>query len=220
MKPAVIHELFARLRQALPEPRTELQYVNAYTLLVAVVLSAQATDVSVNKAMAPVFTKIKTPQAMLKLGEDKLREAIKTIGFHNTKARNVIKLSQMLVDDYNGAVPDTRNGLEGLPGVGRKTANVVMNNIYGAPMLGIDTHVFRVANRTGLARAPNVTVMEDKLMKVVPAEFMRHAHNWLLLHGRYVCKARVPECPRCILKDICEYRPKTIEVHGKYVVPT
>jgi endonuclease-3 len=204
-----VFEFFRRLAEANPAPETELAYVNDYTLLVAVVLSAQATDVGVNKATRMLFDQVTTPQQMLDLGEDGLKAHIKTIGLFNAKAKNVIALSDALVTRHGGAVPNTREALEALPGVGRKTANVVMNVAFGAETIAVDTHIFRVGNRTGMARGKTVRAVEDRLEKVTPAPFRRHAHHWLILHGRYICKARRPECWRCPVADLCAYRPKT-----------
>jgi endonuclease-3 len=204
-----VFEFFRRLAEANPSPTTELDYSNPYTLLVAVVLSAQATDASVNIATKPLFQHVKTPQQMVDFGEERLREAIKTIGLFNTKAKNVIALSQALIDRFAGAVPRTREELESLPGVGRKTANVVLNTAFGEETFAVDTHVFRVCNRTGLARGKTVEEVEAKLDKIVPQPFRRDAHHWLILHGRYTCKARLPECWRCPVIDLCRYRPKT-----------
>ena len=209
MKPAAVAEFYSRLRALNPNPETELKYVNTYTLLVAVVLSAQATDVGVNKATGPLFAKIDTPEKMIALGEQGLRNYIKTIGLFNAKAKNVIALSKLLVEQHGAQVPASRDELEKLPGVGRKTANVVMNVAFGEPTIAVDTHIFRVGNRTGLAPGKNPLQVEEKLEKVTPAEFKRHAHHWLILHGRYVCKARVPECWRCAVADLCPYTPKT-----------
>ena len=204
-----IFEFFRRLAEESPAPATELEYKNPYTLLVAVVLSAQATDVSVNIATRPLFAKVQTPEQMVALGEDKLREAIKTIGLFNTKARNVIALSEALLRDHQGKVPRTREELEMLPGVGRKTANVVLNTAFGEETFAVDTHIFRVGNRTGLAPGKNPLEVELKLEKRVPQPFRRDAHHWLILHGRYICKARKPECWRCPVIDLCRYKPKT-----------
>jgi len=209
MKKADIFEFYRRLAESDPAPETELHYVNPYTLLVAVALSAQATDIGVNKATGPLFVKVTTPQQMLDLGEAGLKEHIKTIGLFNTKAKNVIALSQILVDRHGGEVPRTREALEQLPGVGRKTANVVMNVAFGAETIAVDTHIFRVSNRTGLAPGKNVLQVELKLEKVTPQPFRSHAHHWLILHGRYICKARKPECWRCPVIDLCAYKPKT-----------
>lgn len=209
MKKADVDEFFYRLATADPEPTTELQYVNDYTLLVAVVLSAQATDIGVNKATRALFETVRTPQAMLELDEEGLKQHIKTIGLFNAKAKNVIALSRILVDEYGGEVPQSRDLLETLPGVGRKTANVVMNVAFGEETIAVDTHIFRVANRTGLARGKTPRAVEDRLEKVTPPPYRRHAHHWLILHGRYVCKARRPECWRCIVSTICAFKPKT-----------
>ena len=209
MKSADIFEFYRRLAEANPAPETELEYANPYTLLVAVALSAQATDVSVNKATRPLFRTVTTPQAMVDLGEVSLREAIKTIGLFNTKAKNVIAAARILVDEHGGEIPDNRAALEKLPGVGRKTANVVLNTAFGQPTIAVDTHIFRVANRTGLAKGKNVLAVELKLEKVTPKPFLVGAHHWLILHGRYVCKARRPECWRCPVADLCAFKPKT-----------
>ncbi len=209
MKPAEVAEIYHRLEERIPEPETELEYSNPYTLLVAVVLSAQATDAGVNLATRTLFRQVETPQQMLELGEERLREAIRTIGLFNTKARNVILLSRLLVEQFDGQVPADRDLLMALPGVGRKTANVVMNTAFGAETFAVDTHIFRVSNRTGLAPGKNPLEVELKLDKVTPPPFRRHAHHWLILHGRYVCKARRPECWRCVVRDLCRYKPKT-----------
>ncbi|HPU15315.1 MAG TPA: endonuclease III [Polymorphobacter sp.] len=213
MTPQQIETMFARLAAADPAPETELAYVNAYTLLVAVVLSAQATDVGVNKATARLFETVRTPQAMLELGEEGLRRHIRTIGLFNTKAKNVIALSAALVANHGGEVPNDREALEALPGVGRKTANVVLNVAFGAETCAVDTHIFRVANRTGLAPGKNVRIVEDGLMAVIPSAYRRHAHHWLILHGRYVCKARKPECWRCPIADLCDFAGKSACPH-------
>ena len=205
-----VFEFFRRLAEANPSPTTELDFSNPYTLLVAVVLSAQATDASVNAAMGPVFADVTTPQRMLELGEDRLRDAIKTIGLFNTKSKNVIALSHALIDRFGGEVPRNREDLESLPGVGRKTANVVLNTAWGEETFAVDTHVFRVCNRTGLAPGKTVDDVEAKLDKIVPQPFRRDAHHWLILHGRYTCKARLPECWRCPVIDLCRYKPKTL----------
>jgi endonuclease III len=210
MKREQVFEFFRRLAEANPSPTTELEYSNPYTLLVAVVLSAQATDASVNIATRPLFERIKTPQQMVKLGEEQLRDAIKSIGLFNTKAKNVIALSQALIDHYSSEVPQTREELERLPGVGRKTANVVLNTAFGQETFAVDTHVFRVCNRTGLAPGKTPEEVEARLESVVPQPFRRDAHHWLILHGRYVCKARLPECWRCPVIDLCRYEPKTL----------
>ncbi|KTW16566.1 endonuclease III [Sphingomonas sanguinis] len=209
MKKADVVEFYHRLAEANPHPETELEYRNPYTLVVAVALSAQATDIGVNKATRALFAEVDTPQKMLDLGEEGLKAHIKTIGLFNTKAKNVIALSQMLVDDYGGEVPQARADLERLPGVGRKTANVVLNTAFGHETFAVDTHIFRVCNRTGLAKGKTVLAVELKLDKATPAPFRVHAHHWLILHGRYICKARRPECWRCPVEDLCAYRPKT-----------
>ena len=209
MKKAEAFEFYRRLAEADPSPETELEYVNAYTLLVAVALSAQATDVGVNKATRALFAKVTTPQAMLDLGEEALRDHIKTIGLFNTKAKNVIAAARILVDEHGGEVPRERAMLETLPGVGRKTANVVLNVAFGEPTIAVDTHIFRVGNRTGLARGKTPLEVELKLEKVTPGPFLSHAHHWLILHGRYICKARTPECWRCPVIDLCAYKPNT-----------
>ena len=209
MKRDEVFEFFRRLAEANPSPTTELESGNPYQLLVAVVLSAQATDASVNIATRPLFARIHTPQQMVDLGEEALRDAIKTIGLFNTKAKNVIALSQALIDQYGSEVPRTREELQALPGVGRKTANVVLNTAFGEETFAVDTHVFRVSNRTGLAPGKTVDEVEAKLEKIVPQPFRRDAHHWLILHGRYTCKARLPECWRCPVIDLCRYKPKT-----------
>ena len=209
MKPAAIEDFFRRLSAANPEPKSELEYINPYTLLVAVVLSAQATDVGVNKATGPLFQVVSTPQQMIVLGEERLRDFIKTIGLFNTKAKNVIKLSEILVKDFGVEVPRDREALETLPGVGRKTANVVLNVAFGEETMAVDTHIFRVGNRTGMAPGKTPDAVEQKLLKVVPKPYRRHAHHWLILHGRYVCKARKPDCPVCPVNDLCGFKEKT-----------
>jgi endonuclease-3 len=209
MKRADVFEFFRRLAEANPHPETELESGNTYQLLVAVVLSAQATDAGVNKATRRLFAEVKTPAQMLALGEEGLREHIKTIGLFNAKAKNVIALSQALVDQHGGEVPADREALEQLAGVGRKTANVVMNVAFGAETFAVDTHIFRVGNRTGLAKGKTPLAVELKLEKVVPQPFRLHAHHWLILHGRYICKARKPECWRCPVAELCAFRPKT-----------
>ena len=206
-----VFEFFRRLAEANPSPTTELESGNPYQLLVAVVLSAQATDASVNIACRPLFEHIRTPQQMVDFGEDRLREAIKTIGLFNTKAKNVIALSRALIAQHGGEIPRTREELQTLPGVGRKTANVVLNTAFGEETFAVDTHVFRVCNRTGLAPGKTVDEVEAKLEKIVPQPFRRDAHHWLILHGRYTCKARLPECWRCPVNHICEYRNKVLE---------
>ena len=209
MNKADVVEFFSRLAADNPHPETELESGNPYQLLVAVVLSAQATDVGVNKATRRLFQEVHTPAQMVALGEEKLKEHIKTIGLFNTKAKNVIALSAQLIADHKGEVPDDRDELEKLPGVGRKTANVVMNVAFGAETFAVDTHIFRVGNRTGLARGKTPLAVELKLEKAVPQPFRLHAHHWLILHGRYVCKARTPECWRCVVADLCAFKPKT-----------
>lgn len=210
LKKPQIEEFFARLQKANPNPRGELQYINPYTLLVAVVLSAQATDASVNKATEPLFKIADTPEKMLKLGEAKLKGFIKTIGLFNTKAKNVIKLSEILIKEHGSTVPGDRAVLQTLPGVGRKTANVVLNIAFGQPTMAVDTHIFRVGNRTGLAPGKDPLAVELQLEKRVPGPYRLHAHHWLILHGRYVCKARKPDCPVCVVNDICQYKAKTV----------
>ncbi len=215
MKRPEIFEFYRRLAEANPAPRPELEYSNPYTLLVAVALSAQSTDVGVNKATRTLFAEVWTPQQMLDLGEDALRERIKTIGLFNTKAKNVIAAARILVDRHGGEVPRDRVCLEALPGVGRKTANVVLNAAFGQPVIAVDTHIFRVANRTRLARGKTVLEVELKLEKVTPEPFLVNAHQWLILHGRYICKARTPECWHCPVIDLCPYQPKTLKPKGK-----
>jgi endonuclease-3 len=207
--PTKRRKIYERFARANPEPATELAYTTPFELLVAVVLSAQATDVSVNKATAKLFTVANTPAAIFALGEDGLKSYIKTIGLFNSKAKNLIKTCAILVAEHGGVVPRDRETLESLPGVGRKTANVVLNTAFGEATIAVDTHIFRVANRTGLAPGANVRAVEDELVRVTPDEFKRHAHHWLILHGRYVCKARRPECPRCLIADLCEFDAKT-----------
>ena len=208
LKADQVREAFSRLAAINPEPKGELEYVNAYTLLVAVVLSAQATDAGVNKATRGLFAHADTPEKMLALGEDGVREAIKTIGLYRNKARNVIALSEMLIRNYGGAVPASREALVTLPGVGRKTANVVLNIVFGQPTIAVDTHLFRVSNRLPLAIGKTPDQVEAGLEKIIPAEFLLHAHHWLILHGRYICKAQRPECWRCPLADLCRFEPK------------
>ena len=209
MKPAEIAAFYGRLAAANPAPSTELAYGNPYQLLVAVVLSAQATDIGVNRATAGLFARVTSPAEMLALGEAALREEIKTIGLFNTKARNVIALSRLLVEQHGGAIPTSREALEALPGVGRKTANVVLNIAFGAPTIAVDTHIFRVSNRTGLARGRTPAQVEARLERVTPPAFKLHAHHWLILHGRYVCKARKPDCAACGVADLCAFARKT-----------
>jgi len=210
MKKADIELFFRRLSDANPEPEGELGWINPYTLLVAVVLSAQATDSGVNKATAPLFAKVKNPGAMLALGEEGLKRYIKTIGLFNTKAKNVIRLSQLLLERHGGKVPEDLDALVALPGVGRKTANVVLNIAYHHPTIAVDTHVFRVANRTGLATAKTPEAVEKALEAAIPARWKRHAHHWLILHGRYICKAQKPRCADCLVSDLCAFEGKTL----------
>ena len=202
-------EIFTRWRDANPAPTTELHYGNPFQLLIAVILSAQSTDVGVNKATSSLFKKVKTPAAMLKLGEAGLKAHIKTIGLFNTKASNIIKTCRILAEQHNGKVPEDRASLEALPGVGRKTANVVLNTAFGQPTIAVDTHIFRVANRTGIAPGKTVNEVEQRLLRLVPDEFKQDAHHWLILHGRYTCIARKPRCGSCVIEDLCEYRHKT-----------
>jgi endonuclease-3 len=209
LKPAEIETLFARLAEKLPEPKGELEFVNPYTLLVAVVLSAQSTDVGVNKATRPLFAKVDTPEKMLKLGGAKLVQAIRSLGFFNMKAKNVMALSRILVEEHGGQVPKDREALQRLPGVGRKTASVVLNTAFGVPAIAVDTHIFRVSNRTGLAPGETADDVADLLEKVVPDVYKLHAHHWLILHGRYVCIARKPKCPECVIVDVCRFKGKT-----------
>jgi len=210
-KPKIDAEaFFRRLAAANPNPRGELEYINPYTLLVAVVLSAQATDASVNKASEPLFKVADSPDKMLELGEARLRDYIRTIGLYNTKAKNIIKLSEILLRDHGGQVPQDREALEALPGVGRKTANVVLNVAFGQPTMAVDTHIFRLGNRSGLAPGKTPHEVEQMLMKRVPEKYRLNAHHWLILHGRYVCKARKPDCPACVVLDLCAYKAKTI----------
>ena len=204
-------EIFTRLRDANPEPTTELLYGNPFQLLIAVILSAQSTDVGVNKATRALYKKVKTPRAMLKLGEEGLREHIKTIGLYNTKAKNIIKTCAILEEQHDGKVPEDRTALEALPGVGRKTANVVLNTAFGHPTIAVDTHIFRVSNRTGIAPGKNVVEVEQRLLRLVPDEFKLDAHHWLILHGRYTCVARKPRCQSCAISDLCEYKDKNID---------
>ena len=210
MKRADIIELFTRLRELNPHPTTELTYNTPFELLVAVVLSAQATDVGVNKATKKLYPVANTPQAIFDLGEYRLKRYISSIGLFNAKAKNVIALCRLLIDLHDGEVPHNREALEALPGVGRKTANVVLNTAFGEPTMAVDTHIFRVSNRTGLASGKDVRAVEDKLVKVIPDEFKMDAHHWLILHGRYVCKARKPDCPHCVIRDLCRFKDKTV----------
>ncbi|MFL9582498.1 endonuclease III [Stenotrophomonas sp. AB1(2024)] len=209
MPKADIIEMFTRLRELNPHPKTELDYSTPFELLVAVALSAQATDVGVNKVTRKLFPVANTPQAILALGEDGLKKYIATIGLFNAKAKNVIAACRLLIEQHGGEVPRDRAALEALPGVGRKTANVVLNTAFGEPVMAVDTHIFRVANRTGLAPGKDVRAVEDLLVKVIPAEFLLDAHHWLILHGRYVCKARKPDCPQCVIRDLCRFKQKT-----------
>jgi endonuclease III len=209
MPRADVVEMFTRLRELNPHPKTELEYSSPFELLVAVALSAQATDVGVNKATRKLFPVANTPQAILDLGEDGLKKYIATIGLYNAKAKNVIAACALLVQQHGGEVPRDRAALEALPGVGRKTANVVLNTAFGEPVMAVDTHIFRVSNRTGLAPGKDVRAVEDLLVKVIPAEFLLDAHHWLILHGRYVCKARKPDCPQCVIRDLCRFKQKT-----------
>ena len=210
MKKADIEEFYRRLQEQLPEPKGELNYVNPYTLLVAVVLSAQATDIGVNKATGPLFKVVQTPEEMVALGEAKLRNYIKTIGLFNAKAKNTIGLSKLLIEKHNSEVPRDRDALEALPGVGRKTANVVLNMAFGEPTIAVDTHIFRIGNRTGLAPGKTPLAVEKKLEKSTPKDYKLHAHHWLILHGRYVCKARKPDCAACVVNDLCRFKGKTL----------
>jgi endonuclease III len=209
MKPADRAEFFRRLRAALPHPRTELEYQSPFELLVAVILSAQATDVGVNKATHRLYAVANTPQAILELGTERLKDYIRTIGLFNTKAENIIKTCRLLVERHGGEVPRDRASLEALPGVGRKTANVVLNTAFGEPTIAVDTHIFRVANRTGLAPGKTPLQVEQQLLRVVPREYLEDAHHWLILHGRYTCKARKPACPECSVRDLCGFKSKT-----------
>lgn len=208
MKKANVEEFFARLKQERPNPTTELNYSTPFELLIAVILSAQATDVGVNKATDKLYPVANTPQAILALGVDGLKSYIKTIGLYNAKAENIIKTCQILIELHGGEVPQTRKELEALPGVGRKTANVVLNTAFGHPTMAVDTHIFRVSNRTGLAPGKNVDLVEQKLLKVIPKNYLMDAHHWLILHGRYTCKARSPACANCIVSDLCEWKEK------------
>jgi endonuclease-3 len=212
MNPQKRREIFERWRAAEPHPKTELVYRTPYELLVSVVLSAQATDKSVNLATASLFPVANTPEAIVKLGEAGLTEYIKTIGLFRNKAKNVVELSRLLMQKFDSEIPQTREELESLPGVGRKTANVVLNVAFGQPTMAVDTHIFRVSNRTGIAPGKDPLEVEEKLLKFVPPEFMQHAHHWLILHGRYVCLARKPGCPACPIRDLCEFKPKTKDV--------
>jgi endonuclease-3 len=209
MNAAKRSEIFTRLRQSNPEPTTELHYATPFELLIAVILSAQATDVSVNKATAKLFAEANTAEAIYALGEDGLKQYIRTIGLYNSKAANIVRTCKILIEKYNGEVPQEQQQLEALPGVGRKTANVVRNTAFGHPTIAVDTHIFRVSNRTGIARGKNVLEVENKLLKFVPKAFRQDAHHWLILHGRYTCIARKPRCGSCVIEDLCEYKHKT-----------
>ncbi|MYL25667.1 MULTISPECIES: endonuclease III [Halomonadaceae] len=211
MNDAKREAIFARLKEANPAPTTELNFSSPFELLVAVTLSAQATDVGVNKATAKLFPDANTPEAILELGEEGLKEYIKTIGLYNSKATNIIKACRMLVDKHDSQVPQTRKELEALPGVGRKTANVILNTAFDQPTMAVDTHIYRVANRTGIAPGKNVREVEDRLMKRVPKAYLKDAHHWLILHGRYTCLARKPRCGSCVIEDLCEYKEKTVD---------
>jgi endonuclease-3 len=211
MNPQKRHEIFRRLREANPHPTTELAYATPFELLVAVVLSAQATDRSVNAATAKLYAVANTPAKLVALGPEKLESFIRTIGLYRTKAKNVIALSRELIEKHGGEVPRDRESLEALPGVGRKTANVVLNTAFGEPTIAVDTHIFRLANRINLAPGKDVLEVERKLLKFVPEEFRLDAHHWLILHGRYICKAQKPDCPRCIIRDLCEFKGKTVD---------
>jgi len=209
MNPGKRREIYARLSAQNPAPTTELKYGSTFELLVSVILSAQATDVSVNKATAELYKVASTPEAILELGEDGLKRYIKTIGLFNSKATNIIKTARILIDEHGGEVPREREALENLAGVGRKTANVILNTAFGEPTIAVDTHIFRLANRTGLALGKNPLEVEKRLVKFTPDEYKQHAHHWLILHGRYVCKARKPDCANCVIADLCEYRHKS-----------
>ncbi len=210
LKPDEVRELFSRLAELDPKPTTELDWSTPFELLIAVILSAQATDVGVNKATRRLYPAANTPAAILALGEDGLKRYIASIGLFNAKAKNVIATCRILLEKHAGEVPRDRTALEALPGVGRKTANVVLNTAFGEPTIAVDTHIFRVANRTGLAPGKDVRAVEDKLLKMVPGEYKQDAHHWLILHGRYVCKARKPDCPQCAIRDLCRFKDKTI----------
>jgi endonuclease-3 len=214
---AEIEEIFRRFSVQRPEPTTELHYTNPYTLLVAVALSAQMTDAGVNKATRPLFAKVDTPQKMLDLGEEDLREAIRTINFHRNKARNVIAMARRLIEDFDGEVPRSREALESLPGVGRKTANVMLATVFGEPALAVDTHIFRIGNRLKLAPGKTPDEVEENFLRIIPKKYLPHAHHWLILHGRYTCKARRPECEHCIIADLCKSPEKTCDVPAELV---
>ena len=211
MNKAIRTELYSRLREKIPKPETELNYVDPFELLIAVILSAQATDISVNKATTKLYPIANTPQGILDLGVNKLKTFIKTIGLYNGKAENIIKTCRLLLEQFDGEVPRTREELESLPGVGRKTANVVLNTAFGEPTIAVDTHIFRVANRTGLGKGKTPLEVEKRLTRLTPEEFRKDAHHWLILHGRYTCKARKPDCPNCVIRDLCEFKDKTPE---------
>ncbi len=208
MKKENIHEFFKRLRDDNPDPKSDLEYTNPYTLLVAVTLSAQSTDIGVNKATKDLFAYVDTPQKMVDLGIDKLKQHIKTIGLYNNKSKNIIAMAEILILDFNGQIPSRRDELMSLPGVGRKTANVVLNIVFKQPTMAVDTHIFRVSNRTGLAKGKNPDAVEKELLKIMPEEFALHAHHWLILLGRYICKARTPNCASCLVNDLCEFDEK------------
>ena len=212
MKKKQIVEMFQRLSSKAPEPKGELYYTNPFTLVVAVVLSAQATDAGVNKATGALFDEADSPAEMVALGEERVRELVKSIGLYRNKAKNIVLLSQKLMDEFDAEVPQTREELETLPGVGRKTANVVLNIAFNLPTIAVDTHLFRVGNRTGLGVGKTPLEVEEALEKAIPDEYKLHAHHWLILHGRYICKARTPECPNCLIRDLCDYREKRVEV--------
>ena len=214
------HEIFSRLKMANPHPTTELVYNTPFELLVAVILSAQATDRSVNQATKLLFLKANTPKKILALGETRLRDSIKSIGLYKTKSKNILATCKLLIQNHNGNVPQTRDELETLPGVGHKTANVILNTAFGEPTIAVDTHIYRVANRTGLATGKNVLEVELKLLKFVPKEFHYDSHHWLILHGRYVCKARKPECTRCIIEDLCDFKEKTLRTNSPNLLTT
>lgn len=211
MNPKKRLEIFKRFKSQNAKPTTELKYSSPFELLIAVILSAQATDIGVNKATAPLFTKANTPQTIIKLGLEGLKNYVKTINLYPTKSKNIIKTCEILIEKYHGQVPNTREQLEELPGVGRKTANVILNTAFGQPTIAVDTHIFRVANRTNLATGKTPREVEDKLLKVIPKEYIHDTHHWLILHGRYVCTAKKPKCPTCIINDLCEYKNKTVD---------
>lgn len=215
MNKKLIIDIFERFQKANPHPTTELQYSSHFELLIAVILSAQATDTSVNKATAKLFTKANTPQAILEMGEEKLKTFIKTIGLFNTKAKNIIQTCRQLIENYQGQVPESREALMALPGVGRKTANVILNTVFRQPTIAVDTHIFRVANRTGIAQGKTPLAVEQSLLQQVPERFIHDAHHWLVLHGRYICIARKPRCPDCLIRDLCEYPYKTVPFQSR-----